>query len=322
MIVGGVLDESIQLYRQHWVHYALVSATALLPPGLLLVAVSAAGLTSSSTSLADFQSGRLADTTQLETQAAVILVTSLITVLFQLLWTAAFIATTDSFMRGVQPSLGTVYGRAIRRFPSMLGGSFITIGLVLALILLATPLFVITLFGILGSLVAGIGLLFWWLNPGSRKPWLKWLIILAAPLGLPLYYGVRWSMYLPGVVLERQGPIGSFMRSYQLTDRQWFRVATVLTIAGLIVAVLVSAPTALVDIALTIVGASQGQLGLSPAQTALSYAVSIVLQILFASIGPIVYAVLFVDLRNRREGTDILERLSQLETELTVARDG
>jgi hypothetical protein len=34
---------------------------------------------------------------------------------------------------------------------------------------------------------------------------------------------------------------------------------------------------------------------------------------LFASIGSIVYTVVFLDLRNRREGTDIGERVSQLE---------
>jgi hypothetical protein len=36
-------------------------------------------------------------------------------------------------------------------------------------------------------------------------------------------------------------------------------------------------------------------------------------RILLASIGSIVYTLLFVDLRNRREGTDIGERVSQLE---------
>jgi hypothetical protein len=48
----------------------------------------------------------------------------------------------------------------------------------------------------------------------------------------------------------------------------------------------------------------------------------VILQILFASIGYIVYAVLFVDLRNRREGTDIVERVSQLEADFSVARNG
>jgi len=30
---GDVLDESIRLFRQHWVNFALVSAVALIPPG-------------------------------------------------------------------------------------------------------------------------------------------------------------------------------------------------------------------------------------------------------------------------------------------------
>jgi hypothetical protein len=46
---------------------------------------------------------------------------------------------------------------------------------------------------------------------------------------------------------------------------------------------------------------------------AVSEAVSVVLRILFASVGLIVYTLLFFDLRNRREGTDMVERLTQLE---------
>ena len=95
---------------------------------------------------------------------------------------------------------------------------------------------------------------------------------------------------------------------------QWLRVAGILTIASLIVGILLSVITSLVEIPLVVASLFRGQIGLSPAETAISQAVGlIVLQILFASIGTIVYTLLFVDLRNRREGTDIDERLSQLE---------
>ena len=48
-------------------------------------------------------------------------------------------------------------------------------------------------------------------------------------------------------------------------------------------------------------------------------AVGVALQVLFASIGSIVYTLVFVDLRNRREATDILERVSLLEADPTLA---
>jgi hypothetical protein len=318
--VGGVLDESIQLYRQHFVRYALVSAIALLPPGLLLIAASAAGVTSRVYSLADLQRGRLAEATPFEIQATALALTGILTILFQFAWIAAIIATTDFFMRGIEASLATIYGDALRRYPAIVGASLLLFVALLFLIAIATGLFIVTLLGLIGSIVAGIGLLVWWLKPGARKTWLKVLIILTAPFGLPIYWGVRWSMYAPAVVLERQGPRRALARGSQLTDQHWFRVAATLTIAGLIVAVLQAAPAALIEIPLTIAGAAQGESGLSPAQVALTNGISVVMQILIASIGPIVYTVLFVELRNRREGTDIVERLGLLESEFSVAR--
>ena len=40
---------------------------------------------------------------------------------------------------------------------------------------------------------------------------------------------------------------------------------------------------------------------------------TLILRILFGSVGVIVYTLMFIDLRNRREGTDMAERLTQLE---------
>jgi hypothetical protein len=87
----------------------------------------------------------------------------------------------------------------------------------------------------------------------------------------------------------------------------------------LIVSILQAAPTTLVQLPLTISAALRGQIGLSGPEMAVSTAVGVVAQILFASMASIVYAMLFVDLRNRREGTDLAERLQRLESESTVA---
>jgi len=90
-------------------------------------------------------------------------------------------------------------------------------------------------------------------------------------------------------------------------------VIGILLVAGAIVSVLQYIPTLLVQLPLTILAFMRGDLALAPAETAITAAASIMTQILFASMATICYAVLFVDLRNRREGTDIAERLSQLE---------
>jgi hypothetical protein len=90
-------------------------------------------------------------------------------------------------------------------------------------------------------------------------------------------------------------------------------VAAALTVASLIVGVMLSVLSAFVTIPFTVAALFRGQIGLCPAEAAVSSAVTFVARILFASIGSIVYTVVFLDLRNRREGTDIGERVSQLE---------
>ena len=183
----------------------------------------------------------------------------------------------------------------------------------MVLTLIGTVLFVVTLFGVLGSLIASVALVVWWLQPRARKTWVKWLIILTSPWGLPTYYLVRWSMYIAAIVLEDYGPVGSLRRSSQLVDRQCFRVMGVLGVASLIVGILLWVLSALINFPLAIFEATRGQFGLTSTEAAISGGFATIVRILFESIGVIVYTILFVDLRNRREGTDIVERLSQLE---------
>jgi hypothetical protein len=309
---GDVLDESVRLYRAHWVPFALVSAISLLPPGLVLVGFSASGMLTTSFSVAELQSGRLSNPDVFNTQANALLPIFGVAFLFGVVWTAAIVATTDAYVRGDELSLWRVYRRAVSRFLIVL---LATLVLVIALFLwslVGAVLSVVTLGGILG-IVPGIALLVWWLRPGARKTWVKWLIILTSPFGLPTYYLTRWSMYIPAIVLEGHGPIGSLRRSAQLTDRQWFRVMGVLSVASLIVGILLWVLGAIITLPLAIFEATRGQFGLSSTEAAISNGLTTVVRILFESIGIIVYTILFLDLRNRREGTDIVERLSQLE---------
>jgi hypothetical protein len=319
---GDVLDESIRLFRQHWVTCALVSAVSLIPPGLVLVWAGATGMVSRSVSLADLQSGRTGQTSLFDTQLAVTTTaTTILSGLFYVLWTAAIIATTEAYLRGGQPGLSRIYRRVMRRFFVVLLSTLLFALGMSVMIAFGFVLFVVTIFGMLGSVISVVTLLFWWLRPGARKEWVKWLIIFCTPFGLPMYYSVRWSMYAAAAVLERLGPLAALRRSSELVQRQAFRVLAILAVSSLMVGVLLSAPAALIEIPFMVSSASRGQLGLNPAEAAISYAVSVVLHIVFGSIGPITYTLLFVDLRNRREGTDLAERLTQLEAS-PIAPDG
>ena len=64
---------------------------------------------------------------------------------------------------------------------------------------------------------------------------------------------------------------------------------------------------------LSVTSTLRGQIGPGVVESAINGAVGVLVQILFASVGSVVYTLLFVDLRNRREGTDMAERLTQLE---------
>ena len=312
---GDVLDESIQVFRQHWVSFAVLSAVALLPPGLVAISLSASGVLSRTSGLFDFQNGRPVPTAALSEEITTLFASSLVSTLFFLLWTSAVVAASDAVLRGAEPRLWPVYATALRRYWAVFLASLVIVVGLSALTLIGSVLFVFTGFGVAGSLVALVAVLVWWLRLRAGKSWVKWLIILAAPFGLPMYFLGRWSMFIPAVVLERHGPIGALRRSSQLVDRHWFRVVSILAVAGLIVAILQSAPATLIEIPLTLRSATRGQIGFAPAEAAMVNAVAVILEVLFASIGSIVYTLLFVDLRNRREGADIFERLSQLETE-------
>jgi hypothetical protein len=313
---GDVLDESVRLYRQHFVTFALVSAIALLPSGFIVAWFSATSLTTLSRTTADLRVGAAPDAAALtplvQEVAGLAAVTFIVAFLFGLLYSAAIVVTSNTYIEGEEPALGSVFGSAISRYVWLLVSTFLFFLGMALLVVVASILTAITLFGILG-LVPLVGLLFWWLRPTARRPWLKWLIILTTPMGLPTYFGFRWAMYLAAIVVERRGPADALSRSAQLTAGQWFRVSAILFIAPLIVGVLVYVLNLIVQGLVGGFSATRLQLGLDPTATVLSFGISLILQILFQSVSLIVYTLLFHDLRNRREGTDIAERLSLLE---------
>ena len=312
---ADVLDESIRLFRQHWTSLAVLSAVALLPPGILDIWLSASGVLGASFTVAELQSGRFAQPSTLAAETAAVLGVYVVSTLFFVLWSSAAVVAVDTYLRGGEPPLRSAYGTALARYWAALLATIVLLLALAVLTAVAVGLFVVTVFGVLGTLIALVLLVLWWLKPGVRKRWVKWLIVLATPFGLPTYFLGRWSMYIPAVVLERHGPLGALRRSSRLVDRHWFRVVSALTVSGLIVAVLQWAPATLIEVPLTLSSASRGQIGLAPAQAAIVSAVAVVLNILFASIGSIAYTLVFVDLRNRGEGADILERLAQLEVQ-------
>jgi hypothetical protein len=314
---GELLDESIGLFRRHWAVFALVSAVWLIPPGLITVLITASGALSTAALIGQVETGIEPDFSRLSGVIAAVALIYTLTALFYLAWTSAIIITTDEYIHAVEPKLGGVLVRTLRRYvPALLSG--IVYGLAMILLLaVATALLVlfviaapVSLMAILAAIAGG---LLWAFQPRTRTTWLKWLIIVTAPMGLAIYFAGAWSMYLCAVVLERRGPFAALGRSMQLVNRHWFRVVAILFVAGMIVSILQSAPALLVQLPIRISAALRGELEPSGPELAAGTAVGVVAQVLFASMASIVYAMVFIDLRNRREGTDLAERLRHLE---------
>ncbi len=321
---GDVLDESIGLFRRHWAVFALVSAVWLIPPGLVTVLVTASGAFSTAGLVGQIETGVTPDLSSVSGFVGGFLLIYVVDALFFVAWTTAVVVTTDEYVHAVEPRLGDVVSRTLRRYVAvLLSGLLYALGMLLLVVVAGAifALFVIAFpVSVIAILAAIAGGLVWAFQPRARSVWLKWLIIVATPFGLPIYVAGTWSMYLCAAVLERRGPIGALRRSAQLVHRHWFRVVAILALAGLIVSIVQSAPTTLVQLPLYISAALRGQTGLSGPELAASTAVGVVAQILFASMASIVYAMVFVDLRNRREGTDLAERLSRLEAESAEPR--
>jgi hypothetical protein len=122
---------------------------------------------------------------------------------------------------------------------------------------------------------------------------------------------VRWSLFMVAIVAEERGGLAAIRRSAQLVTGEWFRALGVLSIASLILGVLVSVPVSLVQVLVAVF--DEADLGMSSTGAMIVNSATILCQVLFSSIGTVTYLLLFVDLRNRREGTDLLERVSSLE---------
>ena len=235
----------------------------LIPPGLVTVLVTASGAFTTGSLVGQIETGVTPELSSFSPLFAGLVLVYVVSALFFLAWTAAVVVTADEYAHSTDPRLGSVLMRTLRRYPATLLSGLVYGLAMIVLILVASGIgvlfvlaFPVSLIAILAAIAGGA---MWAFQPRARSIWLKWLIILATPFGLPIYFGGMWSMYLCAAVLERHGPLGALRRSTQLVDRHWFRVVAILFVAGMIVSILQSAPTMLVQLPLTISALLRGQ---------------------------------------------------------------
>jgi hypothetical protein len=231
-------------------------------------------------------------------------ITLIVTFFADAILTGMLTAVVGHAVLGRQISIGDAWRIARPRFWAVIGSALLT-GLVILGILIGGFIVIVVGAAFVGGHVAGAGV-----------PLI--VIGIAAALFFTVMFWVRFSLAAPTVVLEWQGPGASLSRSWRLTRKSSWRVFGILVLTEVIVVI----ASGVLQVPFGIIGAIVGHgsggtfviFGANgPSSTSPSVAA-----ILIAAVGAIVAgsvtrpvlagarALLYVDLRMRREGLDIV----------------
>jgi MFS family permease len=163
---------------------------------------------------------------------------------------------------------------------------------------------------VVGLLVPGIVLL------AAGPPALGALLLFAgvvAAVVLGVLLAVRWALAAPALVLERASVTTAMRRSWRLTQGSFWRVLGILLLTGIIVSIGQAAISFPLSALSSLPAAGQSDpyenLGTVFAQLLISGVGSIVAGAVFYTFNAASSALLYIDLRMRREGLDV--RLAQ-----------
>lgn len=293
MPITALLEVAGRIIRRHAVPLLAVSALFQLPSSItdaaaqqrLARAVSAivVGL--------DTDTPRVLEPTTAQSQAilealVVVMATSVFGMLLGALATLAFTSAALDDYQGRRPGVRAMVGTALRRALPALAASLLAAILLLGIIVGATVLAAgaMALMPAPGGGAGGFG---------------AFLAILVGVSAVILAIVVIVRLALPAAVLagEPVGAIESLRRSWHLTGDNTWRAFAILGVVTIVVAILGSTLLELLAVVITDgIAAGMGLADLSDAP------LSGVVSTLMAPIGGVVLAVLYLDLRVRRDG--------------------
>lgn len=202
--------------------------------------------------------------------------------------TGVLVLSVSRSVIGQQISPGEVWRKAKPRILPLIGLTLLTsIALPLIVLVAAVPGIVVLVLGdgVVGGILLAVGLL---------------LGILAA-----IWIGVAWSFSSVVLLLENKGVIGSLRRSWQLVRGTWWRVFGILLLTQVLVGIAASilvGPGALLGGVIGLLLDGTGGAVLSLFVSLLASAIASTLTQPFLSA---VTALLYTDVRMRREGLDV-----------------
>ena len=338
--VSGVLDDTIHVFRQAWLRFAGLNLLGtVISIVAVLIAVLAVALTVARPLLGLVRQGGLGATAATLGPAAGATAASLppallvgfgIAALFvgfvlALLAFASYAAAaiyTAGLMRGERPSIVRAYLAGLARTPALLGAAILfALVLTASTVLAFLPFAVIGRWYLLASLAALAGLAVWAFNAEARTAWLKWLIILGIPFGLPLYLVINWSLWPFTAAVERAGPVAALTRSGELAHGRWFRLLGMWSVMLILSAILQYIPGMLASAVFAGAGGTSTTTmeGVNLAAQLFNFAGNMVGGILFGSLPATAGTLALQALRNEREGADLVERLDLLRPSAPVA---
>lgn len=209
---------------------------------------------------------------------------------------AALLTQQAALVRGEEPfSFGTALAKGLRKLPQMLLGW-------LLLVLIIAAIFV----------PAGIGAVV--LIPLRQEP----LAILFGGLGLialvivMIYVMVRLQPWMAVMFTENLSAPSSMGRCWDLVKGNWWRVAGVGFVSGILIGILVWATSAVIGIVVGVVGFHGTGPALLVRRVQVIGAVGQVVRLLTMPLLTAVWLALYQDLKLRREGGDLVARTEAL----------
>lgn len=294
MRVGQVLEIGLRILRRHWA-VMLVVALLFAGPGALLTSATGLRFTEVITDVLGFEEGVLVDTGLVVTEAQLERVIEAVTPFLLATFVAGVllsigalvfsaVVVEDYHARPAQ--LGTCLRAGLRRALSALGfmllTSLITVGVLLA--------------GLLAMSAATIVLPTSSVSAGGPGVFLALVAGVAMVVAL-VYLSMRWAPAFPAMVEEDAGATLAFRRSWHLSGDNVWRIFVVLLFAGVVAALGSSVVAQLATLVLVNgLAPEPGQAELVASTIALALG-----SVLLAPLMPVLTAVLYFDLRARRD---------------------
>ncbi len=311
MGLGDLLDAVIRLYRGHFGLMVRIGAVVYVPLGVIYV-VSSALLFAGLDMEIDAESPYPSYDTELVLAGAIGM-----TLFFLLFWLtvplvqgAVAKAIAEVYL-GREATVGSAYGFALRRWPTLIAvaflGGIITTAVSVIVAAPAVPLIISSGLPVTGewttNAIVAVALAFFLVVVGVHA---------AMALGVRLYFAALVA------VLEEEGAIRSLVRSWELTTGHFWRVL----LALLVLALFVSVGVMILIVPAQLITAVVGIASMALAQS-LNGAFQALTQVVLQPIQSVGAVLLYYDLRMRKEGFDLVMMAEAIgEPELAVRAAG